>query len=354
MKKVLAGLVALMLALAACGDDDGDSSDSGAATNTDTSSDTSTDTGGDSGGDSGGDFSVMAALGEVPAGLEGPIEMGDIVAALEVVGLTRTDSIDGESVLGWIRPITGAPGDDGPSPVFVPIPEELGLSRMQFVDEFHDELGWSVVNVDWFVAAGDPPTRFAVAGGQFDDTALDGLSEVADGVVTAGEGDDYFVDIANRTTARPLGDPLRLARSGDRIAMSKSTPLVETWLRGGDTLADDPDLAAIAGALDDVGVVGAFLHAGEGRSGAVSIGLGWSVDGETPVVTVVHRFGAEASADDVRSEWESALENPALSGLELGDVSVDGETAVVTLRVTDGPPSRVLNMMYDRSLPFGP
>ncbi len=330
MKKVFSCLFVLVLALAACGDDDGDSAGSG------------------------GDFSVMAALGEVPAGLESMIEMGDIAAALELAGVTRTDSLDGESVVSWLMPITGGPVDGGPSPVFVPMAEELGFSRAQVTDEFHDELGWSLVNVDWFVAAGQPPTRFAVARGQFGDSALDGLPEVADGVVTAGEGDDYYMDLEARTAARILGDPLRLARDGDRIALSKSTPLVETWLQGGDTMADHPDLAAIAGVLDDVGVVGAVLYAEEGASDVVALGLGWSVDGETPVVTAVHRFGVEASEDEVRAEWERALENPAVDGLELADVSVDGETAVVTLRVTAGPPARVLNMMYDRSLPFGP
>lgn len=334
MKKVLSCFFALTLALAACGDDDDSSAGSG----------------------SGGEFSVLAALGEVPAGVEGMIEMGDIAAAIELAGVTRTDALDGESVASWVRAVTGGPMDDGGvAPVFVPMAEELGFSRVQITDEFHDELGWSLVNVDWFVAAGQPPTRFAVAGGEFGDEALDGLPEVADGVVTAGEGDDYYVDLENRTAARILGDPLRLARDGDRIAMSKSTPLVQRWREGGESLADDADLASVASTLDDVGVVGAFLYGLGGEdSEAPTLGIGWSVDGETPVVTVVHRFGAEASVDDVRSEWESALENPQIDGIELADVSVDGQTAVVSLRVTAGPPSRVLNMVMNRSLPFGP
>lgn len=332
MKKVLVGLVALALALAACGDDDGSSS----------------------GPESGAGFSVLAALGEVPAGIEGPIEVGDIAAAIELAGVTRTDGRDSESLSAWLMQVTGGPIEGGTAPVFVPVAEELGVMRWQLTEEFHEELGWSIVDVDWFVAAGHVPTRFAIAGGTFGDEALAGLPEVADGVVTAGEGDDYYMDLESRTAARILGDPLRLARDGDRIAISKSTRLVQMWLGGGPSLADDPDLASVAEVLDETGVVGAFLYpmgADEGPD-VLALGLGWNVDGETPVVTVVHRFAGEASADEVRADWEEAL---TMDGRhELTDVTVDGQNAVVTLRVLGGPPSRTLHMMMDRTIPYGP
>lgn len=330
MKKVLLCFVALALALAACGEDDDASPDNAAG------------------------FSVLAALGEVPAGVEGMIETGDIAAALELAEITRTDARDGESVAAWLMRVTGVPVDGVAGPVFVPVATELGLTTAQRTDEFHDELGWSLVDVDWFIAAGQPPARFTVAGGQFQDSALEGLPEVAEGVVTAGEGDDHFVDLQGRTAARPLGDPLRLARDGERIAMSKSTPLVQRWLEGGQSLADDPDLAAVAEVLDEVGSIGAFLYAIGAPEGSdvLGFGIGWNVDGETPVITVVHRFVGEPSADAVRADWEEALVRD--SGHELADVQVDGQNAVVSLRVVGGSPGRILGMMMDRSLPYGP
>lgn len=342
MRKVLVGLVALVLALGACtdGDSSGESS------------------GGGSGGGAGqgpsapGEFSVLAMLGQVPAGVEHQIEIGDISRALELANAERADGLDPDSILTWFGPISGGLTNEDELVVFVPIAPELGRDAVNRIQEFHDELGWSMSDVDWFVAAGEAPSRFAVVGGGFGDEALAGLPEVTDGIVTAGEGDDQATDPDTRTAARPLGTPLRLARVDNRIALSGVTELVRAWLAGGSTLADDPELADVARALDSADVVGAYIYRGEtsGQDRADVVGLGWGVDGETPMATVVYRFAESAPVDALRSAWEFEVEGDP--GLELAEVTGDGATAVVSLRVVDGPPGRLMSMFYMRLIPF--
>jgi len=121
--------------------------------------------GGDSGGDSGGGgveagsglrsgdgYSVEAALAELPAsvGTDGLlIQTADLAAATELSGLERPTGFGIDELSGWILPLTGVEAEDQPvAPVFVPLAEVFNRQQIARIEEFDEELGWSLVDVD--------------------------------------------------------------------------------------------------------------------------------------------------------------------------------------------------------------
>src|SRR5690606_35162533 len=169
-----------------------------------------------------------------------------------------------------------------------------------------------------------PPATFAVVAGDLDGALRDDLPEVADGVVTAGEGEDLATDVANQTVARPLGMPLRLAERPGLVAASPGTTAVADWVAGPErTMADHDELAAVAAALDDADVLATALATGssmaladalgetgspeqvaalEADLGAVlppapfrTVGIGWGVEDGAADVTIAYHFGDRKS-----------------------------------------------------------
>lgn len=336
---------------------------------------------------SGADFTVVGALSEVPVSGEHDdvwqVSIADLAAATELAGLARPTTPAPGQIAGWMGPLTGISSQGNPvAPVFVPLPETFSPGRLAQTDEFVDELGWSVLDVDAFVEWSAPPRRFAVVTGAFDAPGIESrLTETAPGVFTAGNGEDLSQDFDDTTVARPLGRPLHITIDGDHMAVSLSTRMVEAWLAGdGRSLADDDSLVAVAKSLDAADVVAAFL-VGERNDGTdtsaapddskvttpagpdsyTAVGIGWSlVDGEA-VMSVVYDFGEPAAAANLVEPFRSIYTDgvsfvsgrPLSTFFSVDDVASAGRTVTVTLRpVEDVDIDSPLQMLFTRDLPF--
>lgn len=365
------------------------------------------------GGDDGGgrlvadDYTVLGALAELPASLdsdEAQIMTADLIAASEAAGLERpADADDVDAVIDWIVPLTGGRLDEEVGQIaFVPMADVFGLRYGPDPGPFHDELGWSLVDAEAYVEYANPPERFSVISGEFDDETLsDGLIELDGGIMTNKEGEDGEQDLGDIDDAvrsiDMFGRPVRLAQDGERIVSSLQTPPVEEWVDGLDeTLAHDDDLAAVAKALDDADVFSALL-AGQGSSGFASsalledmassgetdfdelraqledetkglppaafgpIGIGWGADDDGAVITIAYQHASEDDAaanaeafDALFTDGTSIVSQQPLSALyELVGVETDGTVAVVTLRPgPDGHPSAAMQALMRRDVPF--
>ena len=168
---------------------------------------------------------MLGALAELPASTDTDglmIQTGDLVAATELAGLERPTEPEVDAVASWIFPLTGLPRDDTYGPLFVPLGQVFNYQYLRSIAEFDAALGWSLVDADAFVEQSTPPESFAVITGDFDETTLNpDLTEVADGVVSYGEGEDFETNLSGgvqpRRSARPAGAPRRGRRPHRRV-----------------------------------------------------------------------------------------------------------------------------------------
>lgn len=329
----------------------------------------SDDGGGTDGGLVSGDgYSVLGALAEVPADWDDErivVSTADLAAMTELLGVDPPSVADQDATFAWANAVTGARREG--ETVFAAVPQVVGLQYLAFIDEIDAELGWSVADVDAFVEAGLPPGVMAVVAGDVDGSTFDGgeVEDLGDGIVTAGSGDDHQTNLEERTSARPLGTPLRMATDDGKLVASGVTDRVRWWLDGReDTLAEDADFAAAAGALDDVDVVSAVLErpaeSERGSSGPVVHGVGWSEEDGEAVITFVYVSTDEDGAEDLRARVEDAFGGDSLVSrrpisdlLELDDVVAEGNVVVATVRLgSDGSPRTAYDMLMARDLPF--
>jgi hypothetical protein len=320
----------------------------------------------------------------VPAGFDEAglvLSTGDLRAASEGAAVERPGSVaDTASVIDWAMQLTGGPSAN--PAVFVPVAEALGVRNLAAVGEFDAELGWSIVDVDAFVEASAPPSSLLVVTGDAigpDALADAQVSELGDGLFTAGEGEDHETDLSGATAARPLGTPLRIAVGDGRLAVASTRTTVERWLDGEvDTLAAVERYQALAAGLDDADPYAAVLSRPSGDGGGREatrpsatgltapydlVGIAWSlVDGEA-VITIVHHFGddatAEAQAGRLRSTFTDGASlqtaEPLADRLELRSVEVDGPVTTTTLGLTgDGTAMLPYRMLVSQDLPFAP
>ena len=337
----------------------------------------------------GADFSIADALAEFPvADAERDwfqVSAADLDAASEAAGLARPQlTSTPDDIAGWAGPLTGLSlGGNPVAPVFVPFAETFNPAELQNIDEFASELGWSLFDVGQFVELSAPPSHFMVVTGDFDETTLSPrLVETEPGIFTAGKGEDFSIHPAGRTPARPLGRPLHMSISGDRMAVSSSTPMTQAWISGtGPTLADDESLAIVAAALDDADVVSAFLvrapfelddmhlppEAVEQIAESVvlapfnTVGIGWAAEDGQPVVTIAYAFqtdeAAAAMVDPLTSLYAEGTS--LVTSTPFSDRwSLDGVIAnvrVVSVRllpVDNASASLPFKLLYQRDLPF--
>lgn len=335
----LAALTALALAAtAACGDDDG---------------------GGGAGG-SGPLGSLADAIQTIPLEEldEGAmISWADVDAATEAAGLERPTADDLDALGDWANGLTVTRD----APLMIPFAETLQLTTLMQAEEFDEELGWSIADVGAFIELHLPPGRFFVGSG---DLGLDGdgLTELGDGLHTAGSGDDLATDLEGVTAARPLGRPLRLAEVDGLLAASLRTGPLERWVEGeGDRLDDHDGIARVAAAIDDADAVSAVLYV---RSVDLPwahdvVGIGWSVVDGDPVMTIAfHLTGndheAAASAlEEALSDGRTLRGQPVSDLIELEEITVDDGVLVAT--VSPGPEYGVqvpLQMLQTQDVPF--
>ncbi|MFV0306395.1 MAG: hypothetical protein ACK5OX_01465 [Desertimonas sp.] len=339
---------------------------------------------------------VVDGLAQLPASelSDNPlITIADLDAATDANGLQRPTGPDDPDGVQWMMGLTGVgPSGEPAPPVFVPVPRRF--SQTFDPAGFADIAGWSILDVDTIAAVDAPPHEFIVVGDDFTaDDLSSGLIELADGVVTDRDGDDGMQDLRERGPVDDLGRPVRFATTDGHIALSLSTPAIESWLAGSaDTLADDPALLAVGTALDDAGVMSASLTTramiGPGPevlldpaatpdeieetidalSGIAlnqlydALGIGWSVDDSgAPLITLAYHFATADAATEsaerltaIFADGSSARTGAALSeSFEMLDASTADHVAVITLgTVDDTPPAIILSMLMSRDLPF--
>ena len=219
----------------------------------------------------GGAVSFRDRLALLPASaIEDPnsvvVAMADLDRAAQLAGVERPpDAGNVDAVIEYANAVTGIPASDseGPADVAALTPATAHVERLAEVDQFDDELGWSIADVSWFAEAQTPPNTFMVAGGDFDEARMsDAMGERQDGMWRLG-GEDGEVDVSNVTAARPLGESLRLALDDGRLIVGRSTPPVEEVVDGGArTLADNEVLGSLAQAMDDNDAYSAMFVAG--------------------------------------------------------------------------------------------
>jgi hypothetical protein len=325
---------------------------------------------------SGESFSILAGLAEVPVrvtDLSSDVDqsdlvevlVGDLAAASAAAGRSRPEkSADDREVVEWARSITeGA--------VFVPIPRELATGGgIALAQDYRDEVGFALNDVDSYVWWYALPESGAVwAGG----LSVAATSEVADGVVSLGEGEDFAFDPSQRSVARSIGAPLRFAERDGLVLSTKSTRVALDWLDGAsDRLAGDPVFAAAASALDERDVIGAVMVRADhsepdDRSDALIqqpfdlISIGWALESGEPLITVVYSFATPESASTASSDIDAVFSTAPLSNgqpiseiVTLDAVTVDGSQVIATLKMADGGrgPEFLYQMLLRPESPF--
>lgn len=341
--------------------------------------------GDDGGEDSGGEFSVAELLAEIP---ESTLDDGysltasDIDRAAELANAERpSDDADVDEILDWALAMSGVRADEGEgNPVAVLFPQAVNENRLAQIDEFRDELGWSLLQISSFIELNLPPVRFTVMDGSFDTDELDdALGGADDGIWSVG-GEDFETDLADASAARPLGESLRLAERDGVLAVSRSTPPIEEWVEDdSDTLAEDDALVAVATALDDSEVYTAMILDGETLSiGGAAItpeqlqefeetalqpfdvlGVGLSMDDGDALATFVYHHVDEDTAEENAARLEDLIEDgaslvdqePLSNRFELVDVTVDGNTVTMTLHLADDALARqVFSMVFAQDI----
>lgn len=310
-----------------------------------------------------GKYSVASSLRQIPASATGDgagtlIMSGDIDKATELAGLERPTDPTSDEAIDWIQAISGQRLGDGLSDVMIMPLDTFRLTTANRMDEIDDEIGWSLLDVHTYAGVDAPPEHFASMTGTFDADEIDAAQgDRVDDIWSLG-GDDFEVDLAGRSAARPLGQSLRTALKDGRLAESISTPTMRAWLDGKDTLADDEALVAVAEALDDHDVYSAALLADPTADGATPVssddtgdlapfeafGVGSAHDGDGAQAVLAYQFededDAEQSADVLRAMFEDGTSvqthQPWSERVRVDDVEVDGRVVVVTLDVLEG------------------
>jgi hypothetical protein len=350
------------------------------------------DGGGGGGGAGGGGVSghvglLPAADGDDPV----LVTYADLTRAAEIAGVERPDDpADTDAVADYISTITGLRFEEGETPaVAALVPEVAQTDRAAQLEEFVEDVGWSILQVDTFAERNTPPDRVAVLTGDFDGDQLDeALDDAGDGVRVAGNPQGG-IDPRNTTAARPIGETLWLALDDDRLTIAANKDDMEPARDAGGgegTLAGDETVATLAGALDDHDVYSAMLEVDEAYlsdfadrvlgdratpeqaealgdqprcEGVTGAAAGLADDGGPLVVLVLAHLdesAAAANADVVAT----ALDEDVIptSGrrwselLAVESVEADGRAVVVTARPAgETHLTAAYRLLFDRSLP---
>jgi hypothetical protein len=337
-------------------------------------------------------FSVAASLQQLPAvlgeagdesaGIQTQIAVSDLDAATTLAGVERPadGSVDADAVQQWLLAINRPGRAEGGPAVAALLPEAAHADRAALVADFVDELGWSISDVHSFVEYQVPPNVFTVMSGGFSADALTAaMGAPTDDVWRVG-GDDFSTDLAHVSAARPLGEALRMSLRGDTLAVARSTPPIEAWIAhdvadASGTLADDAGLIGVAGALDAADVYTAMLVEGDfssrsaeappqttgpassaGLGPFTALGIGQTVDDDTPLAVLAYYFDDEASATAAVDRLSSLIENgvsdrtesPWSDAFAIRDISSAGHVLTATLEMKDFLPASLWNILFAR------
>lgn len=300
--------------------------------------------------------------GEEPGWIAGLLDRvpgaGSSGEFLMVVDLVGAAAIGGVAI-----PAPGAPADEVAG-FFAGLPRDAlvpDLLRDPFpdFDALARELGLDPALVTAAISAGNPPETYQVLAGDFDPAAVDAAvhsdSVWADLLTTAEHegvpyytwGDDFAIDLSRVTAVRRLGRGGRLGIDDGFLYWVPWTAGMEGLIDAGAgrtaTLADDPALARVAGALEEAGVYSAVLTNRpmlDDTASARALGAGGGGDeaGAFWVIAAVHNSPAEAEAaaaevERILTEGSTAATRQPwaerVSGLQ---VTLDEALMVVTVR----------------------
>jgi len=307
-----------------------------------------------SSGEFGTSFSVVGALDEIPASVvvesENPkLVMADVTTAIEIAGIERPDWQQPRPVADYHSTLTSRPGFAQSQRVVVPFPTKVA-DNVPTQDEFVDEFGFSIVDIETFAAVDGRSDFFMVSEGP---TPPPDLPQIAAGIGTIGEGDD--LEYVGRTTARRWGLPHRVATRDDLLGISVKTESLAIWLSGAETatLASDPLYLSIAQSLDEHGVVSAQIQKQEAayRSPFDATGLGWGEKDGEPIGVMVLAYESPTAAADNFEDVEAALggvikgaDNQPMTGLVTVD-SIIAQGALIQVVVRfPGTPAALLDI----------
>jgi hypothetical protein len=141
-------------------------------------------------------------IGEVDGGSVVMISMADIDRAADAAGIERPgDTTDEDAVFEYLQLMSGhsIDGDEPPVATLFPSPAELAHLAPDRLPEFIDEVGWSVIDVSWFVEQSQPPQVFTVMGGDFDEDRLTNAMGSPEGDLWRLGGEDHEFDPENAT-----------------------------------------------------------------------------------------------------------------------------------------------------------
>lgn len=364
---ILTALATALVLTSACSDDS-DPGEGGAA-------------GGAGAGD--GPTTLSSGLASLPAGVSDngddseTITWSDLARAAEVAGVTRPDDLtDTQAVVDYVNAITGGPGEGGETSPVAALPPEVAnfQTSVTQLEEFRDEVGWTLLDVDTFVEQVAPPVSVTVMGADVDGEALDSaLGDPDDGTWSVGTPGE--VDVAAVSPARRLGEALFLTEVPGGLAVTRSDDLTsevrDVAAGDGESLADDEALAALGAALDDEDAYSAMLVRpgltanlpGQVVGGDFE-GCEASIEGQPlatataiaddggPIVLVAHAYGsAEAASTGAESLERVVEEGASLATREpwsdlftVDEVTTggpDGTVAVARLRPAGERPAAV-------------
>jgi hypothetical protein len=130
---------------------------------------------------------------------------GDITRAAELAGVEAPGGTgDADAVIAYLSTLTGRPiGDGASSPVMVVTPTVAHVERAAQIEEFVDDVGWSILDVERFVERATPPDTVTVLEGDFSAASLeDSLVTQEDGAWVAGDPEERPIRRNSRQPAR--------------------------------------------------------------------------------------------------------------------------------------------------------
>lgn len=306
------------------------------------------------------------------------IELVDYLAVTELTGLPRPPATDAEAALDWLVAVSTNRAEPAGFAILPATFPDMGATSRP--EEVAAELGFSALDIDQIAVLSALPLSFAVVSGESVQLAPT-LVELGDGVVTAGEGEDFELSLDSITAARPFGAPIRLAERDGVIAASSSTPAIESFVAGTPSALDVPELALVVEALDSAGSVSALLlksdfwriDAEPDVSEALgftpvsvpfnTIGIGMTTSGDRAAVAAAYVFADESSAaiagPELEELWRSSpllLQQGTLISdwFDVNSVEVRGRAVLVIASVVEGSSTlRAPNMIFQRELVFG-
>lgn len=322
---------------------------------------------GGAGGGAGGD-SVSAMLALLP-----PLDDDE----LGVVTVTRWHA--GAEAYGVEVPAGDAPTDEVLDYVAALTLDDGGLVQGSALLDLTtvaststaEEFGFGAGQVAADVSAGLPPRLLSAARGDVDPDAVTAATRAGpvgadvelvevDGVPVLRWRDDLDTDLSQRHALSPVGlaGRLGLPDAGTLLHAGWDDGIegLVAAAAGGESLADDEDLAAVAAALDAQDVLAAQLtRRPEGSDlgyDAVGIGLVWDGAGRA-VLAYSTGSGSEAQAlaadvEELLTSGSSvAADRPWSSLLSGPEVRTEGSVVTVTATV-EGPPARWAQFLYQR------